>query len=735
MANENISFDPYLKWLGIHTKDQPPNHYRLLGVELFEPDPDVISNAADARMLLVKTFQSGSNSALSQQILNELAAAKVCLLNARQRAAYDANLQRQVQPALPVPLPLLDLVVEPVLEPEAKGTRGVSLLLRIGAPVCGVVVGLLIVIFLFGGSGDEVVRNDPAGVEKPFHGDDDSAAAPHSDDAPDVSPPGPNDTPPPGDAPSPGADAAEDPMVDPPFDPDTPFPFVPMEVDPEPNDTPAPGSDMPTPSEVTPGVDGGDNPTDMPGGADAPTTTGQPDPPDPAPPAAAPEVPSKPSMPDEAEQRRAGELLKDELERVGDAKSIPQKAALAKQLFQQGVATTDDPAVQYLLLSKASDLAAEIRNVYGALEAVDEIAARFDVNPLEMKAKALNAVVQVRGKVPPLDPANFDIVENGLMLTEEAVLEGDLNAAESFSKSAIVGAARMRDDYLKQDVVKRTGALLDQLKKEETESDKAKRVLEADPDDKAANLTVGRWLCLVKQDWQQGLPYLVKSDDAGLAAAAEGDVNAGADPDNWLAVGECWFQEAQQAHGGSKVRLARRAAYWVERAIPVLPDYRTAEASQQLSTISTVAYPPKLDELGVVEPGNVALSSNGTHVTGAANGFYMIDGLIPDFIGPGVASDNWPCEWVINFKPVYRLRRIAIKFPEQTKHLFNISTSADGIRFIPLASRGASGWEQIVFLTRPVKAIKLQGIGHSAGPQFFVTELQAYCAPPTMSLN
>ena len=90
MTNEETAFDPYLKWLGIHPKDQPPNHYRLLGIELFELDPDVISNAADARMLLIKTFQTGSNSHLSQKILNELAAAKICLLNPEQKAKYDA---------------------------------------------------------------------------------------------------------------------------------------------------------------------------------------------------------------------------------------------------------------------------------------------------------------------------------------------------------------------------------------------------------------------------------------------------------------------------------------------------------------------------------------------------------------------------------------------------------------------------------------------------------------------
>lgn len=82
MTPEQHAFDPYLKWLGIRTSDQPPDHYRLLGLESFEADADVISNAADARMLHIKTFQSGKYSQYSQRLLNEIAAAKLCLRGA-----------------------------------------------------------------------------------------------------------------------------------------------------------------------------------------------------------------------------------------------------------------------------------------------------------------------------------------------------------------------------------------------------------------------------------------------------------------------------------------------------------------------------------------------------------------------------------------------------------------------------------------------------------------------------
>lgn len=87
------AFDPYHKWLGIPPKDQPPNHYRLLGIERFESDPQVIELAADRQMTHVRTFQTGPNSALSQRLLNELAAARLCLLNAQRKADYDRTLQ------------------------------------------------------------------------------------------------------------------------------------------------------------------------------------------------------------------------------------------------------------------------------------------------------------------------------------------------------------------------------------------------------------------------------------------------------------------------------------------------------------------------------------------------------------------------------------------------------------------------------------------------------------------
>ena len=105
-------FDPYHRWLGISPKDQPPNHYRLLGIDPFESDPDVIATAADQRMAHVRSLQLGEHAETSQKILNELAAARLCLLNTEEKREYDATLRTKLHvdsPPLPSEQPQIDL--------------------------------------------------------------------------------------------------------------------------------------------------------------------------------------------------------------------------------------------------------------------------------------------------------------------------------------------------------------------------------------------------------------------------------------------------------------------------------------------------------------------------------------------------------------------------------------------------------------------------------------------------
>jgi hypothetical protein len=93
-------FDPYHVWLGIPPEEQPPNHYRLLGLRQFEPVGDVISHALDQRLAYLRSLQVGKRGALSQRLLNEVSAAGVTLLDAKKKREYDQHLRSRL-PAEP----------------------------------------------------------------------------------------------------------------------------------------------------------------------------------------------------------------------------------------------------------------------------------------------------------------------------------------------------------------------------------------------------------------------------------------------------------------------------------------------------------------------------------------------------------------------------------------------------------------------------------------------------------
>jgi len=90
-------FDPYHTWLGIPPQEQPPHHYRLLGIDALEHREDVIAHAADRQMIYLRTFHSKTMPDVAERMLNEVAAARLCLLNADKKSLYDAQLRARLE--------------------------------------------------------------------------------------------------------------------------------------------------------------------------------------------------------------------------------------------------------------------------------------------------------------------------------------------------------------------------------------------------------------------------------------------------------------------------------------------------------------------------------------------------------------------------------------------------------------------------------------------------------------
>ena len=250
------SFDPYYQWLAIPPRDQPPNRYRLLGIELFEENPAVIENAANQRMAHLRTFQNGPHGGWSQRILNELAAARICLLNPEKKADYDRSLRQELalrspgyreRPggnlagALPVPparpQPLAFDSQEPLSSRLRQRSRTWQTVLAVTGVLAACAVGLLV---LNGGGRQEdvpIAERPLRPVQRPVH-EEPAPSAPGEAAEP---PPAPEVLAVPAEESLPATDSPRvKPEIPPPAAPLAPAPMVPaVETPPEPQNGPA----------------------------------------------------------------------------------------------------------------------------------------------------------------------------------------------------------------------------------------------------------------------------------------------------------------------------------------------------------------------------------------------------------------------------------------------------------------------------------------------------------------
>ncbi len=569
-------FDAYFKWLGIPPGEQPPNRYRLLGVPLFVDDPAVVEHAADQRMAHLRTFQTGKHAADCLRLLNEVATARVTLLSPAKKAAYDERLREKLHAANALPRPSgedasgavwagaldLDTSTISVRRSEHAGRRSLSnpTILGIAGAVSVALVGVVLWWALGSGGGGEGSLAE-AGPQTP---------ARH----PSVQPPKPPAPLDPAFAQQPGTVVPEQPKADEP--PPVPLAGLP-EPDPEP--TVVDGEETaPTSEEFLRDEPGPDGMV-----------------PEPAPVRLPP--------PSAAEQKRLAGTI-DEVYEIGGVTDPTARMALAQRLLADGRRYEGNPSEQFVLLRRASELARDAGNALLMLEAVDAIVeAGFQLPVWRTKTLMLKAMLSQADRIdasglPAMAEASISAAEQAAAdgAVEEALevlvaVRGALTEARSRGQTAYRAArltlsrARTPDEKAEREQAvreaERTMTVLDtalaaaarsakglEMAHREQEAVRlAQEWLQTNPDDPDACLTVGRWLCFDRDDWEAGLELLAKGSDEPLKALAAADLALR--PSNSrdrVAQGDAWWDAAEKAEEPVRGALRRRAGHWYEGA-------------------------------------------------------------------------------------------------------------------------------------------------------------------------
>ncbi|MCE9557029.1 MAG: SUMF1/EgtB/PvdO family nonheme iron enzyme [Planctomycetes bacterium] len=580
-------FDPYFKWLAIPPEEQPPNHYRLLGVPLFMSDADVISHAADQRMAHMRSFQTGQQGAASQRLLTEISVARACLLDLEKKAEYDTELRRQVAiqksasarapkkiPARPASTAVAPPAAEepewPIADVDSPTPKKTGTVKRTGTfkpkrrkfnsayvalPILAMVIGVGLVAYWLQREtvAPAISKNPPSKGTVPV--------APAS--VANVQPKPVKDAvpPPPVVEKRPRDDAPTNPITDP--NPSLPgsLPATSAAVaakDPPTNvAAPAPPADDAFPT--------GDEPATTEGASESST-----------------KAPVKVPVPDEAARAKA---LADVKSILTDDYAKLEKLELARKLLEYAQTSPPGTARTYVLFQEGGKAAVAAGDGALIFEMVDALASQFDnVQASEAKAKALQSAAKVASKQHAAELATF-ILEFTQTLQNEEKYE----AAHDLGESALALGRKSGDNEILREATTRRKEII-ALRKDYEHAAESMAQLKAHPSDPQANEVVGKYYALSKGKWAKGLPMLAAGNDAALKEAATLDLAEPKDADKQVAVGDAWWALSAKATNASKAQLQARAVHWYQQALPQVED-----------ALSKIKIQKRLDEAGPQE--------------------------------------------------------------------------------------------------------------------------------------
>ena len=573
----NEAFDPYHVWLGIPPEEQPPNHYRLLGIALFEGNADVIAMAADRQMGHLRTFQSGKHSELSQRLLNKVAGAKVCLLNSAKKAAYDEQLRQQLSPpegatlapvdstlwAQPIPVPdteessqwadITDSAPSTARTRHAARKRQTSLGPMIAVAVAGV---LLLGGFL---TWNATRRTDNTqAIAQAGQKSKSEPTGRQSLDQPEPRLPGAI-----GDSPKPTT--PETPV--PPNEPEEPAaevepaaPSLPIAPGP-PEEPPAAKADFassltrPTFEKPT---EAAEKPTDSPERPAVPSFDFSADKPNVDKPSEQPPAAKKRlSVPDDAKQQEIVTQI-GSIYNPSRAKTPAERVKLAYRLLQAAKASKE-PNERYVLLHQGRELAGQAGDVALVLQVIEITAAEFDINLLEEQKESLLTFGE---------KANAEQIRSLFNASQRVIAQalsaGRCELAADLANGVYRTCQRSQGKEFRKKALDQRDWVQHYCRRQ-AERQEAEAKLKDNPEDADAHLVLGRHCCL-DDDWKKGLSHLAKGSDPELRQLAEQDVASSNEPAGQIKLADAWWTLGKTRNGEERDLLLLRAGYWYDRA-------------------------------------------------------------------------------------------------------------------------------------------------------------------------
>ncbi|MEN6496130.1 MAG: hypothetical protein ABFD16_17760 [Thermoguttaceae bacterium] len=248
-------------------------------------------------------------------------------------------------------------------------------------------------------------------------------------------------------------------------------------------------------------------------------------------------------MPDKASQDKARAEAKELFGADhAAAKGSPEKlSSLAARMIQQAP-EAQDPAMQYALLDIARTISIEAGDITLAVQAVDRLSERFAIDASVLKGECVEAIVK-----SPHPPEQINTLLEALTpLIDACLADDDFTLAKNVGAAAIALARKTRDGGIVKQVTARNQELEESERIYRQDVLPAVETLRQSPNDPAANLIVGKYICFTKGDWHNGLSKLAAGDDAAIRDLAAKEVAGLSEPSEKLKVADGWWDLSQK---------------------------------------------------------------------------------------------------------------------------------------------------------------------------------------------
>jgi hypothetical protein len=293
--------------------------------------------------------------------------------------------------------------------------------------------------------------------------------------------------------------------------------------------------------------------------------------PPPGPDATPAKPPARLPVPDEASQQAEKKKVRDAFRaRFARARNPIDQGALAADLLREARQSKDIPAARFALLAEARDLALAAGEPVRFREAIDEIVQAYEADLLQEQTRAL-----VEASEAPLpSPVRNTLAKVAIGVAQDALQADSYDAASQLAKAGFsfatkVMASKGRDPQM----IRQASELVEAIPWHKEQHDlaiQAEKALAQDPANVKAAQFLGKHYALVKEQWDRGLPLLLKGEDAPLKALAEAEQRAqrSVTAEEMVKLADQWA-DASPSLDGSHERSARhRALYWYEAVLP-----------------------------------------------------------------------------------------------------------------------------------------------------------------------